>query len=235
MLLALAACAPLPPAGTPRVEQRPSPNFDARRPNFVILHHTGSADAERAARWLTDPQSKVSAHYLIARDGRVVQMVDERERAWHAGVSFWGGLRDLNSASIGIELDNDGSEEFAEAQIAALLPLLAAILPRHGIPAANVLGHADVAPGRKVDPGPRFPWARLAAAGFGLWCARPLPPRDGDDQLLLAAFGYDVAEPAAAAAAFKLHFAPDEPGGELTGEDRAVLACLLEQRRARAP
>ena len=235
LLLTLAACAPLPREGAPSVEQRPSPNFDARRPNFVILHYTGSADAGRTVGWLTDPQSKLSAHYLIARDGRVVQMVDEGARAWHAGVSFWGGSRDLNSASIGIELDNDGSEPFAEAQIAALLPLLEGIVQRHGIPPANVLGHSDIALGRKVDPGVQFPWERLAASGFGLWCARPLPPRAGDDRLLLAALGYDVSDAVAAVAAFKLHFAPGDAGGELTGEDRAVLACLIERRGGRVP
>jgi len=149
-----------------------------------------------------DPQREVSAHYLIARDGRIYYLVDELARAWHAGESAWGGNRDLNSASIGIELDNNGEEPYAEAQIAALLALLADLTARWSIPAANVLGHGDVAPGRKVDPGALFPWRRLAAAGFGLWCDPPYdpPPAGLDDASLLAALGYDVSVPWSAAA-----------------------------------
>src|SRR5512134_692290 len=124
LLIAVAACAPLPQrAGVP-VEQRPSPNFGERRPNFVILHHTSNDAAEPALRTLTDRLQKVSAHYLVARDGTIYYLVDELARAWHAGDSYWGGQRDLNSASIGIELDNDGQEPFAENQLTSLLALL---------------------------------------------------------------------------------------------------------------
>ncbi len=173
--LAVAACAPLQPlpprAGVP-VEVRPSPNFDERRPNFVILHHTSNDDADQALSTLTDPAKKVSSHYLIGRHGTIYYLVDELARAWHAGESYWGGDTDLNSASIGIELDNNGEEPFAEAEIESLLALLADIKERYAIPAANFLGHGDVAPGRKVDPSRLFPWQRLAARGFGLWCDR---------------------------------------------------------------
>lgn len=229
----VAACTPLPQrAGVP-LEQRPSANFDERRPNFVILHYTGSADAERALRTLTSPLAKVSAHYLIARDGKIYQLVDERERAWHAGVSYWGGATDLNSASLGIELDNDGAETFSEPQIAALMQLLADIKERYAVPTANFLGHSDVAPRRKVDPGARFPWQRLAGGGFGLWCEPPYPParRGADDTLWLAAFGYDVSDPAAAISAFKTHFVPEGDAAMLTDDDRALLNCLVGRKR----
>ena len=227
-LLALAGCAPLSPQTGYR--WHPSPNFDQRRANFVIIHVTTNGTAARALATLTNPERRVSAHYLIGRDGAVLQLVDEAARAWHAGKSWWGGSTDLNSASIGIELDNTGDEPFAEPQIAALLVLLNELRDRHRIPPANFIGHGDVAPGRKVDPGPLFPWQRLAQQGFGLWCDAPtadLPP--GFDPLQgLMAFGYDVARPDAAQRAFRLHFAGSEAEGELTREEQALLACLLQ-------
>lgn len=233
-LLALSSCAPLPQRTQLPVEQRPSHNFDARRPNFVILHHTGSGDAERALRTLADPLREVSSHYLVGRDGRIYYLVDELARAWHAGESDWGGERDMNSASIGIELDNDGKEPFAGGQIESLLALLSDIQQRYRIPAANFLGHGDVAPGRKTDPGREFPWKRLADRGFGLWCEPPYPgaPPGLDSATLLAAFGYDVANLDAAIAAFKRHFAPREELRAMTEEDRARLYCLVLRRRA---
>jgi len=236
LALAAAACAPLPQlpprAGVP-AEARPSPNFDERRPNFVILHHTSDDNAEQALTTLTDPVRKVSSHYLIARDGRIYYLVDELARAWHAGESYWGGNRDLNSASIGVELDNNGEEPFAEAQIEALIALLADLKARYGIPTANFIGHGDVAPGRKVDPSRWFPWQRLAGLGFGLWCEPPYPPAppDLDSATLLAAFGYDVSDFHAAAAAFKRHFVPHDALQEMTEQDRASLQCLVSRRQ----
>ena len=159
--------------------------------------------------------------------------MDEHQRAWHAGASWWGGHTDINSASSGIELDNNGSEPFADAQIDTLLRLLADIQARHRIPRANFIGHADVAPGRKTDPSAFFPWRRLAAAGFGLWCespATPAPPHF-DAGLGLVALGYNPAQPEAAIAAFKLHFAPDSPGPGMSESDKALLHCLLQQPR----
>jgi N-acetylmuramoyl-L-alanine amidase len=233
-LLIIAACTTAPPMQRTALpaEVRPSGNYDERRPNFVVLHYTSNDNAEQALRTLTDPVARVSAHYLIARDGKIYSLVDERARAWHAGVSYWGGNRDMNSASIGIELDNDGDEDYAGPLVDALLALLADLKSRYAIPAANFLGHSDVAPRRKPDPGRRFPWRRLAASGYGLWCGPPYPAPPNDDGItLLAAFGYDVADAAAAIGAFKLHFVPDGDPQELTDEDRAMLACLIEKKR----
>lgn len=237
----LASCAQLPVYTTLPVDVRPSPNAGERRPNYVIIHHTTNDTAERALATLTDPARGVSAHYLIGRDGRIIYMVDELKRAWHAGDSYWGGNRDINSSSIGIELDNNGREPFAEAQIVALLALLADLKARWGIPAANVLGHGDVAPGRKVDPSALFPWSRLAAAGFGLWCDPPFDaiPAGADDATLLSALGYDVSVPWSAVAAFRRHWAPATPAGEavpgergLSEPQRGLLQCLIRRQQA---
>jgi N-acetylmuramoyl-L-alanine amidase len=231
-LALLAGCAPMAPQGpTVPVSWQPSPNFDERRPNFVILHQTTNDDAERALRTLTDPLKKVSAHYLVGRDGAIVQLVDERARAWHAGESSWGGLSDLNSASIGVELDNNGEEPFAEAQITALLSLLADLKTRYRIPDANFLGHGDVAPRRKVDPSRHFPWKRLAARGFGLWCDAPPPaPATFDARVALQALGYSLVDADAAARAFRRHWTGDDASAELTDADKALLYCLVERK-----
>lgn len=230
-LAVLGACAPLPPGPGRAVAWKPSPNFDQRRPNFVILHQTTSDNVERALATLTDPQRKVSAHYLIGRDGGVMQLVDEAVRAWHAGESRWGGMSDLNSASIGVELDNTGDEPFAEPQIVALLALLDELRQRYRIPAANYLAHGDVAPTRKVDPSHLFPWRRLAQQGFGLWCESPpaSAPAGFDALLGLRALGYDVTVAAPAHAAFRRHFTGQDGDGELTPDERALLHCLLEK------
>ena len=231
LLAALAGCSQVPPQGPREVVWRPSPNFDQRRPNFIILHQTSNDTAAAALATLTDPQRQVSAHYLVARDGTVFQMVDEMARAWHAGESSWGGLRDLNSASIGIELDNTGEEPFAEAQIGALIGLLDVLVARYRIPPANILGHGDVAPGRKVDPSRLFPWRRLAGRGYGLWCEQPVPVPAGFDALLgLRALGYDVGVPAAARQAFRRHFAAGESGADLALDELGLLQCLLQAK-----
>lgn len=234
-MLVLAGCAQLPVRTTLPVEIRASPNFSERRPNFVIIHHTTNDTAERAIATLTDPARAVSAHYLIARDGRLIYLVDELKRAWHAGDSYWGGNRDLNSASIGIELDNNGHEPFPEAQITALIALLGDLRARWSIPAANVLGHGDIAPGRKVDPSAWFPWQRLAAAGFGLWCDPPHDPAPAgvDDATLLAALGYEVTAPWTAVAAFRRHWSPGDPTAQtLSEQERGLLQCLLRKQQA---
>ncbi len=231
ILLALAACAPLPQrAGIP-TEWQPSPNFNERKPNFVILHHTSDDGVAQALRSLTNPLREASAHYLIGRDGRILQLVDERARAWHAGASKWGADTDLNSASLGIELDNNGNEPFPEAQIAALLRLLSDIEARYHIPAANFLGHADVAPRRKTDPSRYFPWKTLADNGYGLWCDPPFapPPLPIDPAQELRALGYDTEDYAAALRAFKLHFLPQEQTPGLDDDGRALLYCLYQK------
>lgn len=232
LALAVYGCAPLPQQRTGVAhELRPSPNFDQRRPNFVILHHTTDDTAEESLQVLTDRARGVSAHYLIARDGKIFHLVDELARAWHAGQSYWGGNRDLNSASIGIELDNNGREPFAEPMIASLLVLLADLKTRYAIPAANFLGHGDVAPGRKVDPSRLFPWQRLAQQGFGLWCDPPYPavPAGLDTRVLLQALGYGVWNLDAAVAAFKRRFVPDDASPQVTEKDRSILYCLVLQ------
>jgi N-acetylmuramoyl-L-alanine amidase len=227
----LAACAPLPQrAGIP-TRWLPSPNFNERRPSFVVIHYTSDASAAKALQTLTSRQAEVSAHYLVERDGAVVQLVDERARAWHAGDSLWGAVRDLNSASIGIELDNDGAEPYPTAEIDSLLRLLADLRQRYSLPAANFLGHSDVAPSRKSDPGPLFPWRALAMSGFGLWCDPPyVPSPPGLDALLgLRAIGYDTRQPEAAIAAFRTHYLPGTRADEPIERDAGLIACLAEK------
>jgi N-acetylmuramoyl-L-alanine amidase len=232
LLAALAACAPLPPGQGSGALWRPSPNFDQRRPNFVILHQTTNDNAATALATLTNPQRKVSAHYLIGRDGAVFQLVNEASRAWHAGESWWGGSTDLNSASIGIELDNTGDEAFAEPQIVALLALLEELRTRYRIPPANILAHGDIAPARKVDPSRLFPWQRLASHGFGLWCNEPpvAAPAGFDAMLGLQALGYDIAAPTAARQAFRRHFRGSDAAVELQPDDQAWVHCLLQNK-----
>ena len=231
LALTLGACAPMPQrAGLP-LRWHASPNFNARRIAFVVFHYTASRSAEQALRTLASPEAGVSAHYLVGRDGTIVQLVDERARAWHAGASRWGPVHDVNSASIGIELDNDGSEPYPEVQIGSLLRLLADLRERHRLLPASFLGHSDIAPRRKVDPGALFPWAMLAAHGFGVWCDPRVPPAPtGFDALLgLQAIGYDTREPSAALGAFRLRYrpwaAPDEP----IDNDRHLIHCILER------
>lgn len=182
----------------------PSPNHDARAAavDMIVLHYTDMADADAALARLTDPRAKVSAHYLVRADGGVIQLVDEARRAWHAGRSHWDGAGDCNSRSIGIELDSPGhrpaAPDFCEPQIAALIELVAAIRDRWGVPRRNVVGHSDIAPERKIDPGERFPWSRLAAAGHALWVPPqpPRPPGAADPARLAAALeraGYALA------------------------------------------
>lgn len=228
--LILAACAPLP-RGPAVTVAAPSPNFDERKPNYVVIHDTSNDRAEDALRTLTDPARKVSAHWLIGRDGTLYQLVDERQRAWHAGVSHWGGQMDMNSASLGIELDNNGAEPYPEAQIARLLDLLRELRDRYNLPPANFLGHGDVAPRRKLDPSRHFPWQRLAEAGFGLWCpAVEETPAGLDPVLLLQAVGYETADPAASLRAFRRHFGGEDRDGAATAEDIALLHCIARQK-----
>ena len=215
----------------------PSPNFDERdHPvSIIVLHYTGMMDAASAIERLSDPQSKVSCHYLVAEDGQVCRMVPEEKRAWHAGVSYWRGLQGLNSHSIGIEIVNPGHElgyrPFPEAQMDALIPLVADIKERYHITRGNVVGHSDIAPQRKQDPGELFPWARLAKLRLAL--PRPtknlLDPNwtDGGFLLALERFGYDVSDKLAAVVAFQRRFRPELIDGEIDGECRSILLALL--------
>src|SRR5690606_4993019 len=144
-------------------------NFNLRKPNFVIIHHTAQNSVEHTLSTFTLPRTQVSSHYVIARNGEVYQMLNDYYRAWHGGSGNWGNTSDLNSSSIGIELDNNGFEEFSPAMINSLIDLLKVLKERHKIPDANFIGHSDIAPSRKVDPNPTFPWKLLAEEGFGLW------------------------------------------------------------------
>ncbi len=205
--------------------QRPSPNHDERPGDgsgggiidMLVIHYTGMTSAAAAVDWLCAPESKVSAHYLIDDAGAVTQMVDESQRAWHAGVSSWRGETDVNGRSIGIELANPGHEfgyrPFPEAQLAALIGLGREIVGRHPIPPGNVVGHSDVAPGRKVDPGELFPWHTLAAAGLGVWpSADAIADAPSDDiEVALMACGYGLGQHDAATVieAFQRHFHPN--------------------------
>jgi N-acetylmuramoyl-L-alanine amidase len=216
----------------------PSPNFEPRPHGAVIdtlvLHYTGMESGEAAIARLRDPEAKVSAHYVIEEDGRVFALVAEEMRAWHAGLSSWRGEADLNSRSIGIELVNPGHEfgyrAFPAAQIEALIGLCQGILARHPIAARNVVGHSDVAPTRKEDPGELFPWQELAERhGIGLWpCGEPtpLPP----EHVLLAGLshvGYDIGDAKAALTAFQRHFRPWKVDGEVDEESIGRLRSLL--------
>jgi N-acetylmuramoyl-L-alanine amidase len=218
----------------------PSPNWDERAlpVTMIVLHYT-EMERDAALRRLTDPEAKVSAHYFISEDGEVVRLVDEAKRAWHAGASYWRGHKDVNSASIGIELDHPGHASgyrgFAEPQIEALVPLLHDIVRRHDIPRANVVGHSDVAPARKVDPGELFPWERLAE--YRLCLPRPEKlelgdpfPNDGSFYLALERFGYDVSAGRKAVEAFQRRWRPERIDGEIDGQVRAMLFQLLLDR-----
>lgn len=201
----------------------PSPNHGERkggaRPQLIVLHYTGLPDLATARAWLCDPAREVSAHWLLAEDGRALPLVDERRRAWHAGAGAWRGITDVNSASIGIEMQNPGDRPFPEPQMQALETLLRAIMARWAIPPAGIIAHSDLAPTRKRDPGPRFDWQRLARLGLGLW-----PDRPGDPAVPLGhsldRIGYPAAPPAVRLAAFRLRFRPEGRGPE-TPEDRA--------------
>lgn len=160
-------------ATAPHIIEHPSPNFGPRRdrlrPEFIVLHYTAMNSAEAALNRLCDPGPEVSAHYLICEKGQIFRLVSEEMRAWHAGVGRWQNKEDMNSRSIGIELANRGNHPFAHAQIEALEALLPGILARWDIPPSGVIGHSDMAPGRKIDPGPRFDWRRLAHQGLAVW------------------------------------------------------------------
>ena len=201
------------------IEQRASPNFGPRRggvraPDLIIVHYTAMRSAEEAIERLCDPAHEVSAHYVIARDGTVTQLVPEAMRAWHAGAGAWQGAQDVNSRSIGIELDNDGQTPFSAPLMDALEQLLAAVMSRHAIAPEAVIGHADIAPVRKSDPGARFDWRRLALGGFAVW---PAPAGAAPDDDALSALGYDVAQfgRAACLSAYQTRFCID-PRAALT-------------------
>lgn len=241
--------------------ETPSPNFNERKgpPDMVVLHYTGMKSGEAALERMCDPEAKVSAHYMVEEDGRIFRLVPEERRAWHAGVSYWKGETDINGCSIGVEIVNPGLEfgyrDFPAAQIDAVIGLLDGIRERWEILDHRILGHSDVAPARKEDPGERFPWAELAAHGHGLWVTPDMPPAnpstgqtamgpplgEGDTglgvfslQSALGKLGYNIlpggpydAETATIVTAFQRHWVPEQVGTDLQGRADAKLRVTL--------
>jgi N-acetylmuramoyl-L-alanine amidase len=209
----------------------PSANFDTRTPDLVIIHQTEENSCSEALQTLTNPNTnrRVSAHYLICKDGTIFNLVSENYRAWQAGVSRWGNFRNINSISLGIELDNTGKEPFPEIQIASLLTLLHSIEQRYHIEKGNFIAHADVAPTRRADPSVQFPWAKLSEEGFGYWKDSVLPttPDQFDYLSALHMIGYDLKDTTAAIVAFKRHFVQTDISPVLTDHDKQVLYDLF--------
>ena len=238
------------------VKDVPSPNFDSRRspPDMLVLHYTGMQTGEAALTRLCDPNAEVSAHYLVHEDGRIARLVAEERRAWHAGRGSWQGETDCNAASIGIEIVNPGHEfgyrDFPDRQVDAVISLISDIRTRWTIPDARIIGHSDLAPERKQDPGERFPWKRLAAVGHGLWfepaseriaaLGAPLGPGDEGLGVIVLRAGlhrlgyalqpggeYDAATKATVEA-FQRHWRPAQVDGVADGETRATLMGVLQ-------
>lgn len=200
-------------------------NFNLRKPNYVIIHYTAQDSVPQTLRTFTLVKPQVSAHYVIGKDGKVIHMLNDYMRAWHAGVSKWGSVTDMNSCSIGIELDNKGNEPFSQQQINSLLLLLAKLKKDYNIPTANFIGHGDIAPGRKPDPGIRFPWEQLAQKGFGFYSDMIIipAPANFDSATALRLIGYDTSNLPAAIGAFKRHFVQREDSQRFTQFDLDVL------------
>ena len=227
LLALLTACA----HRNPLAKWERSPNFDDRRPVLVVLHYTAGKTAEGSLHTLKTANSKgpVSAHYLLGKDGALYQLVGDDKRAWHAGDGRWGVNTDINSTSIGIEIDNDGYTPYPDVQIDKLIVLLGDLTGRLGIPRQQVIGHEDMAPGRKIDPGALFPWKRLFDAGFGIW-PDPMagePPPGFDGWLAMAAVGYALDDREGALRSFRHHFrGMQSTGAELDAEDLRILYAL---------
>ncbi|KIT17507.1 N-acetylmuramoyl-L-alanine amidase [Jannaschia aquimarina] len=222
------------------MREAPSPNCGERRdgtvPHLILLHYTAMAGGvEPVIRWFQDPETQLSAHYVVGEDGEVVSMVPEDRRAWHAGAGRWGAITDVNSASIGIEICNAATHPFSARQMDAVEDLVSGIMDRHVIPPEGVIGHSDSAPGRKVDPGRRFDWRRLALSGLSVWpkpAAGPAPDQDGFRRDA-STFGYTEEVPfETLLSAFRLRFRPGIEG-PLDPVDMAMIADLA--RRWPAP
>ena len=232
-VLALAACQHAAPRN-PMATWVPSRNYDARRAQLIVVHYTEQDSVQHSLDTLRSSNSggRVSAHYLLGDDGRIYQLVSDEHRAWHAGAGRWGTIHELNSASIGIEIDNEVGEAYTEAQIAALLRLLDDLTTRLDIPKTQVIGHSDLAPTRKRDPGSLFPWKQLADAGYGRWPQGELrdPPAGFDPWLAMAAIGYPLQDRAAAVRAFHRHYRGQDdgenPDASFDAEDLRILYAL---------
>lgn len=205
-------------------------NFNMRKPNFVIIHHTAQNSCEQTLKTFTLARTAVSAHYVICKSGVLHHMLNDYLRAWHGGIGKWGNMTDINSSSIGIELDNNGFEPFDSLQINSLISLLTRLKKEHNIPAANFIGHGDIAPTRKNDPNYRFPWKKLAEKGFGLWYdeVREEVPANFNHIQALRIIGYDVKDTSAAIQAFKRHFLQDTTK-RINDLDKSVLYNLQKK------
>ncbi|MCX2478452.1 N-acetylmuramoyl-L-alanine amidase [Pedobacter sp. MC2016-15] len=207
-----------------------SVNFGIRKPNFVIIHHTAQTSTDQTIKTFTLKSTGTSAHYVIGRDGKVIHMVNDYLRANHAGVAKWGNESDLNSCSLGIELDNNGDEPYSDAQINNLIAVLTTLKKKYNIPVQAFIGHSDVAPKRKIDPN-KFPWKKLAEQGFGLWYDDVLqvPPVEFDTAIALRIIGYDISNLPAAIIAFKRHFIQTDISPVLTQADTMILFNLYKK------
>lgn len=211
-----------------------SQNFNLRKPNFIVIHHTDQDSCQQTYRTFALKRTQVSSHYVICDDGTVTQMLNDMLRGWHAGNSSWGHVTDMNSVSLGIELDNNGEEPFSYAQINSLTWLLEKLTEKYKIPKTNIVGHADIAPGRKVDPSALFPWKTLAQSGFGIWydetkLSTVTINEDFDTAQALKFIGYNTTNLDEAIYSFKLHFTPEEVSKTLSEKDKKILYLLLEE------
>ncbi len=205
-------------------------NFGLRKPNFVIIHHTAQNSCDQTYRTFTLPRTQVSAHYVICKDGTIQHMLNDNFRAWHAGSGAWGNDKDINSSSIGIELDNNGFDSFPAVQINSLLTVLDTLKSRYRIPAANFIGHADIAPTRKNDPNVKFPWQLLSQKGYGLWyddTTNITVPQNFNNLNALRIIGYSVKDSLATIKAFKRHFEMQDSSNILNEADQKILYNLM--------
>lgn len=206
-------------------------NFNIRKPNYVIIHFTAQDSIQQTLHTFTVTNSQVSAHYVVAKDGKVYHMLNDYLRAWQAGISKWGSVTDMNSCSIGIEIDNNGSEPYTDAQVKSMVALLGYLKKTYNIPRANFIGHEDIAPVRKPDPGPYFPWQIMAQHGFGYWSDDVLEvaPENFDYATALRLIGYDTSNLNAAIVAFKRHFVQKDSSPQLSQLDLNVLYNVYQK------
>jgi len=206
-------------------------NFNMRKPNYVIIHFTAQDSIGQTLHTFTVTRTQVSAHYVVAKDGKIYHMVNDYLRAWQAGISRWGSVTDMNSCSVGIEIDNNGSEPYTGAQVRSLVALLGYLKKTYNIPRANFIGHQDIAPARKPDPGPYFPWQVMAEHGFGYWSddVLELAPDNFDYATALRLIGYDTSNLNAAIVAFKRHFVQKDSSPVLSQLDLNVLYNVYQK------
>jgi N-acetylmuramoyl-L-alanine amidase len=207
-------------------------NFNMRKPNYVVIHHTAQNSCEQTLKTFTSTKTSVSAHYVICKDGTLHHMLNDYLRAWHGGVAKWGNNTDINSSSIGIEIDNNGVDSFSTAQINTLLQLLGNLRKAYAIPTANFIGHSDIAPTRKVDPNVTFPWKRLADSGFGHWWSDTTyvtVPASFNAMQALRIIGYDIKDSSAVVQAFKRKYLQQDKSAALTESDRKILYTLYRK------